>query len=140
MPSQKILETILSQKRYRLTTPRLLVFRTLQDNPPIKISSLIKQLEHQVNRVTIYRTIRLYEQLGIINRLSIGWKYKLELSDIFSKHHHHITCQNCGLIVSIKESSTIEKSINQIVENSGFTNITHQLEFQGYCAKCQTTR
>ena len=84
-----------------LTAPREAVFLTLLDQEPQTLSDIAKRLTGKVDRASVYRTIDLFEKLGIITRLQLGWKYKLELSDHFAAHHHHMTCTNCGQIIEI---------------------------------------
>lgn len=90
-----------------------------------------------LDRASLYRTVSLFERLGIVQRLYIGWKYKVELSDIFSHHHHHISCLGCGKIVAITEEAEIEQLISNIAAQHGFNAQGHQLEVRGYCATCQ---
>ncbi len=128
---------ILKQRGYSLTAGRLLVFQRLWHQPPIDIGSLYRQLESQLDRASLYRTIRLFEQLGIVHRISIGWKYKIELAEAFSHHHHHLTCTECGRIIAVIEDEVIEKQINQLAIKHQIRLVSHQLEIQGICRKCQ---
>lgn len=97
---------------------------------------LEKTVASSIDRTSIYRAIELFGRLGIIHKIQIGWKYKIELSDIFVEHHHHITCLGCGKIIAIHEDTQIESLINEISKKQGFSQPTHQLEVQGYCAGC----
>lgn len=90
-----------------------------------------------LDRASLYRTVSLYERLGIVQRIYIGWKYKIELSDIFSHHHHHISCLRCGKIVAITDEDHIERLIMQLAKQHGFEAQSHQLEIRGYCQRCQ---
>lgn len=90
----------------------------------------------RIDRASLYRVISLFENLGIVERLYIGWKYKIELSGIFSPHHHHITCLKCGKLVVLKEDSEIEQLIASLAAKNHITAAHHQLEIQGYCEKC----
>lgn len=96
-----------------------------------------EQLQGAIDRASLYRTIGLFEKLGLVQRIYIGWKYKVELSDIFTHHHHHISCSNCGKIVAIKEEEQIERLLRTLASQYGFVAQGHQLEIQGLCAHCQ---
>jgi len=89
-----------------------------------------------VDRASLYRTVHLFEQLGLVQRIYIGWKYKIELSDIFTHHHHHISCLGCGKVVAMTEEAEIEQLISQLAARHGFTAQSHQLEVRGYCPLC----
>jgi Fur family transcriptional regulator, ferric uptake regulator len=84
----------------------------------------------------LYRTLALFERLGLVHRMYIGWKYKVELSDVFTHHHHHISCLKCGKIVAITEDEKIEQLISAVARSHGFTLQGHQLEVTGYCSLC----
>lgn len=89
-----------------------------------------------IDRASVYRVVSLFEQLGIVQRLQIGWKYKLELSDTFSHHHHHLTCLKCGRIIDFDEAPALEKDLYHIAKNNNFQIRGHQLEIQGLCRNC----
>lgn len=131
------LHDYLKQQNHSLTKTRDLVFLRLQKNGPVSINQLIKLCSPDINRASVYRTISLFEQLDIVHRIQIGWKYKLELSGDFSYHHHHIICTACGQINSINEDGFIEDRLRQIAETNGFIIQDHQLEIHGLCASCR---
>jgi Fe2+ or Zn2+ uptake regulation protein len=79
----------------------------------------------------------MFEQVGIVQRVYVGWKYKIELTDIFSHHHHHISCLGCHKLIAIKEDEQIEKLIQELATAHQVVAISHQLEVQGYCTTCQ---
>lgn len=90
-----------------------------------------------VDRASVYRTVSLFEQLGILQRLQVGWKHKLELSDAFQEHHHHASCLRCGTSVELPENDELETSLRTMAEAYGFRMDRHQLELQGLCRNCQ---
>lgn len=134
--AKAILHKVLKNNSLRITEARNTVFDLLWDREPQTMSQIEKQASGAIDRTSIYRTINLYEKLGLVQRIIIGWKYKLELSDVFTKHHHHISCLSCGRVVSIKEDAMIEKMIRIFAHKYGFKDERHQFEIQGYCKKC----
>lgn len=88
-----------------------------------------------VDRASVYRAVELFERLGIVQRLNAGWKYKLELTDKFAEHHHHLTCINCGRTIAMTETE-LEDVISRLAANHGFSPTAHQIEIQGYCDMC----
>jgi Fur family transcriptional regulator, ferric uptake regulator len=83
------LQNLLRSSGYSLTTPRKIVFTALQHKEPQTIHDIVASCQTQIDRASVYRTIQLFEQLGVVQRMQIGWKYKLELSDKFSAHHQN---------------------------------------------------
>lgn len=132
-----LLHKILKDNSLRITDARSLVFDLLWNSEPQTMNQLEKRAKGSIDRVSIYRTISLYEKLGLVQRIIVGWKYKLELSDVFTKHHHHISCLGCGRVVSIQEDKVIEKLINSFADKYDITAERHQFEIQGYCKLCQ---
>src|ERR1700722_13846047 len=85
------LKAALKSREYSLTAARQAVFSALLDKEPQTMQQLVAACP-TIDRASVYRTVSLFEQLGVVQRLQIGWKYKLELSDRFHHHHHHLTC------------------------------------------------
>ncbi len=127
----------LQNNGYSVTKARKAVFGALDSEEPLEMRKLIKKVGSKFDRASIYRTVSLFEKLGIIQRLQIGWKYKLELTDLFNYHHHHVTCISCGIIVPLREDSMLEATLNSLAREYGFQPRTHQLEIQGLCRNCQ---
>jgi Fur family transcriptional regulator, ferric uptake regulator len=136
----KIVETLsetLKSNGYSLTRPRTAVFLALLDKEPQTISELAAAVKDEVDRASVYRVVALYEKLGVVDRLQFGWKYKLELSDTFAAHHHHITCTNCGKVQTIEDNRVIEFEIKQLALEAGYRETGHQVEIRGVCESCQ---
>jgi len=131
------LKLTLQQAGYSLTSARKIVFVALLDREPLTMNELVRLTSPAVNRASVYRTVELFERLGIIVRLQMGWKYKLELSDDFASHHHHLTCLKCGQVQSFKESPRVSHELQQLALKAGFTETGHQLEIRGLCRNCR---
>jgi len=139
MKPEDLFYRTLKQNKFSVTGARTLVFEALQDEEPLSMAELQIKLDGMVDRASLYRTVDLFEKLGIVQRLQNGWKYKLELADDFNFHHHHISCKNCGLTLPVREDLTLEASIRTLAMEYGFTEATHQLEIRGLCPRCQKT-
>lgn len=129
---------ILKDSGFSLTRARLKVFEALLGQEPLSMQQLIEQTRG-VDRASIYRTIALFERLDIVQRLSSGWKYRLELTDRFKPHHHHLTCIRCGRTVDMSETE-LEKLITSLSARYGFAPTAHQIEIQGICRMCRQAR
>lgn len=120
----------------RLTTVRTQVFQALETlDRPCSLSEIIDACSG-IDRVSIYRTLRLYEELSIINIIHVGWKKLYELAGPFKPHHHHLVCTSCHAAAPI-ESSQLEQTIHAIGEASHFAITSHAFEIRGLCASCQ---
>ncbi len=130
------LKAILKSQGFSLTKPRKVVFDLLLNQEPQTMQVLAQRAQGKVDRATVYRTIELFERLGIARRLNIGWKYKIELSDVFSGHHHHMSCTNCGRLFELPNTPMLETMIDTVAAKTGFAPRGHQLEIYGLCSNC----
>lgn len=126
---------ILKENHCSLTSVRLKIYKLLADRETMSMHELVSGAK-DIDRASVYRTVELFEQLGIAQRINIGWKYKIELTDRFSEHHHHLTCTHCGKTIAMSEEE-LESFIEQLAHAHGFTPITHQIEVQGICMACR---
>jgi len=130
---------IITSNGYRLTMAREATFRLLVSSEPQSIREiLVKAKNANVDRVSVYSNIELFEKLGIVHRIYVGWKYKLELSDEFIEHHHHLSCLECGKVIDIEDEKHIDKFIESVALRAGFVPRRHLFEVDGYCKDCAT--
>lgn len=85
----------------------------------------------QIGLVTVYRTLDLLSELGLVRRLELGDGPRYELA---GGHHHHLICESCGLISEFDECPLDPRRLP--VETSGFKVHSHSLEVYGRCAQC----
>lgn len=134
---QEVLHKLLKAHHHSITTVRKAVFDSMFSREPMTMHELLERLGSAADRASVYRTIQLFEQIGIVQRLQIGWKHKFELSDRFSQHHHHITCSRCGRTTSVADNTELEQVIKNIAADAGYSHHNHQLEIVGICEECQ---
>jgi Fe2+ or Zn2+ uptake regulation protein len=132
-----LLQNVLTDYGYSMTKARQTVFDLLNTPEPQSMAELTKKAVGRLDRASVYRNIALFEELGIVHRIYIGWKYKLELSDSFLAHHHHLSCLKCGKVVDIHDDALVDEFIKKVTEQFGFIPKRHQLEVDGVCAACQ---
>lgn len=130
---------LLTSKGYSITSSRFELFKLLLGKEPLTMAEITSIASTFANRATVYRNIELFEKLGIVNRLQIGWKYKLELSDRFHPHHHHISCISCGKIEQLTPDNALEKYFMTQASKLGYKLSDHQLELSGTCMTCTKT-
>jgi Fur family ferric uptake transcriptional regulator len=136
MNSQAILEKALAGALQSMTKPRQAVFDALQHHKSLTMNELVKSCPN-IDRASVYRTVTLFEKLGIIVRIPTGWKYRLELGEAFHEHHHHATCANCGASIALPEDPALEKRLRNLAARRSFTLQSHQIELTGTCESCQ---
>jgi Fur family transcriptional regulator, ferric uptake regulator len=137
MDNKTILNRILKDKGYSLTSQRVKVFEYLLSmKEPITITDLANRV-NEVDRVSIYRIVELFEEVGIVHRVWTGFKSKIELSEEFSPHHHHFSCLTCGKTISLN-SEVLEENLKSFEMEYGFELTQHTVELSGFCSKCKT--
>jgi len=124
------------QQQGRLTEQKKQILKAL-DFQPQTIAAIQTRLVRQkarLNLVTIYRVLKNFTALGITRqvRLQDGVnRYELGATG----HHHHLVCENCGVIADIKLN---QESFIHAAERQGRFKIHHHLlEFFGLCRHCQ---
>lgn len=132
---QLLLKKILQQHGQSLTTGRQMLVNILWEQEPMSISQILDKVGGKQDPASLYRTIKLFEKIGIVHKVTIGWKYKLELTGPFSAHHHHLSCLGCHEVIAIADHR-IEKQLKNIAKQYHFVLQQHQLEVQGYCQGC----
>ena len=133
-------------KRYRLTPQREKILRVLMENKDKHLSAedvfyLLKQKSLDIGLATVYRTLELFLENGVIRSLDFGdGKKRYELEDLEqTHHHHHAICLSCGKIIEIKED-LLEKLEEQVERENNFKIENHELKFFGHCAECRENK
>ncbi len=84
----------------------------------------------EVGLVTVYRTIGLLGELGLVRRLELGDGSRYELAE---DHHHHLICESCGSISEF-EACPLDPDLLPPEE---FEVRSHSLEVYGRCSGCR---
>ncbi len=129
------LEVLFAQEGLRLTSARKEIFRLLyRSETPVSIAAIAKDLSG-IDRVSVYRTIELFQNLGIVNPVPLGWKQRYELTSPFKAHHHHLSCIKCGKLVDV-HSKKFEQLVASVAREHNFTAQDHTFEIKGFCSDC----
>ena len=139
-----LLETfkqLLKENTLKFTKQRELVLKTLYENEghftPEDLYNLIKSQYPNLNIgiATVYRTLSLLEDSGIVISLSFGAKgKKYELG--LKKHHDHLICTQCGKLIEFYDE-TIESQQKVIAHKFNFKMTGHTMNITGICETCQ---
>ncbi len=126
------LEDKLKKAGHSVTQSRRVIFGLLENaDVPMGISEIVSE-SPTTDRATVYRTIELFEELGIVKRVWFGFKSKVELSDEYDSHHHHLVCEKCGKIQKI-DSGMLEKTVSKLTRKFNYTPTKHHVEIFGLC-------
>ena len=130
----------LRRQSHKMTAPRQAVLNLLRTQAhPLSAKEIFTALPgNPCDLATVYRSIRLLEQMGMVKRFDFGdgtARYEL-LKEGDDGHHHHLVCTRCSGIVELDECS-MTKLEKRIAARNGFKAVTHKLEFFGLCPQCQ---
>lgn len=134
LPVRPDLLAALEDQGYRLTTPRRSIINLLDNKEEGFSAEEISSELPGVGRATVYRTIRLLVETGVVCKLALpdgASKYSLARVE----HHHHTMCVKCGKVGEFR-ASTIERLIRTIGEDINGEIVGHNIEFHVVCQDC----
>ncbi len=102
-----------------------------------ELYEMVKVVKPETGVATVYRTILLFEELGIVKKLDLNdGIYRYELNHEEEVHgHHHLVCSACGKVEEVKDD--LLDSVEQVIENEyKFRIKDHSLKFYGLCRDC----
>jgi Fe2+ or Zn2+ uptake regulation protein len=122
----------------RITTSRTAILQVFK-NAVAPLSPVeVAKANPTVDKVSVYRTIEVFEKIGLVTSIAHGWKQRYELAAPFRPHHHHLLCSNCGMIEEI-QSEKLEKMIHAIAHEQEFEVTGHTFEINGLCLECKVS-
>lgn len=132
-------ENLLAQKGYKSTKSRKAVLSILQKaETPLSAEDIflrIKESGQSANLSTVYRTLELLENGGLVEKSVInGGRAMYEL--VHSGHRHHLICTGCNRIVPI-DTCPLVSMMKDIGRKTSFDITGHRLELYGLCPDCR---
>lgn len=134
----------LRNNSYKLTPQRQTILRTFLENVDRHLSAedvyvLVKHQYPDIGLATVYRTLDLLAELGILQKNDFGdGRSRYEFNRQDEHHHHHLICLRCGT-VSEFDDDLLESLEAIIAKRTLFKVIDHDLKFYGHCQKCMDT-
>jgi Fur family ferric uptake transcriptional regulator len=123
---------------YRLTQPRLAILQVLQENDeglkPKEVRRQGKTICPSLGLVTVYRTLDLLAELGLVRRVHSEQRCHSYASA--GSDRHYLVCNGCHRVVEFP-CDGLEAVIEGVREHSGYTISDHLLELSGQCPNCQ---
>jgi Fur family transcriptional regulator, ferric uptake regulator len=103
--------------------------------------NLARARDPKLNRVTVYRTLRMLKDGGLVDELDLmhlnGDQHFYETT--LKQEHAHVICLRCGKVEEFFGES-LNKLYVQVQETFGFQMSKARTEIGGYCVHCQRLR
>lgn len=123
---------------YRMTEPRRAVIQVLEEAgqhlSPAEILQRGQAIYPDLSRATVYRTVDLLTELGILRPIYLG-QGGLRVARV-EGGHHHLICLACGSAISFDECP-LEDVKQALAQRFGFQIRSHMLELYGLCEDCR---
>ena len=131
------IEQICLKKGVKLTDQRKIIAKVLSeskevygesDHPDVdELYSRVSKIDSKISIATIYRTVKLFEEAGILTKHDFkSGKARYELND----DHNHLIDINSGEIVEFVDKD-IEELQKKIAKKLGYNLVDHKLELYG---------
>ncbi len=141
MPSNKIdLETLCAEKGLRITEQRRVIARVIsdsEDHPDVEtLHQRAAAIDSGISIATVYRTVRLFEEAGILDRHDFGdGRSRYEAAP--EAHHDHLIDVETGRVIEFVDPE-LEALQKVIAERLGYRLVDHRMELYGVSLQRQT--
>lgn len=135
----QLLSAVLQERGHRLTAARQLILSVLvQCGGHISADGLAERVRQQapsVGRMTVYRTLDLLSEVGLIRPVyqGTGAAHYILLEN---GHHHHLICTQCAQVQEVADCG-LEALEALLSRRFNFHIQGHLVEFYGVCAACR---
>ncbi len=127
------IERLCVERRLKMTGQRRVIARVLSDaadHPDVEeLYRRATALDARISIATVYRTVRLLEENGILERRDFGGgRARYEPSE--HGHHHHLIDVDTGKVIEFEDTEH-ERVLKAIAARLGFDLVSHRLELFG---------
>jgi Fur family ferric uptake transcriptional regulator len=91
--------------------------------------------ERRVSLASIYRTLDLLSELGLVQRVEVGQGSARFERSAAEDHHHHLVCNDCGRVEAFSDER-LERAIHGVANKVGYDVDAHDVVLHGACADC----
>ncbi|MEX2486884.1 MAG: Fur family transcriptional regulator [Nitriliruptoraceae bacterium] len=131
------LDETLKAAGYRVTRPRRRVWTALQEtNGHITVEELAERVGDDVDLASVYRTLRLFETLGIARTSRFDERDPGRWEPSHPDEHFHLVCRECGE-VDHHVGDLVARIRAHLDEGHGFLVEDVTLTVHGLCASCR---
>ncbi len=124
------IEQACATKGMRMTEQRRVIARVLgssQDHPDVEeLYRRVVAIDDKISISTVYRTVKLFEDAGIIERHDFR-EGRSRYEQVPDEHHDHLIDVNSGTVIEFR-SEEIERLQEEIARRHGFKLVGHRLE------------
>ena len=133
MPRKIDVEALCAEKGLRITEQRRVIARVLseaEDHPDVEhLHERSSAIDPGISIATVYRTVRLFEEAGILERHDFGdGRARYEAAP--ESHHDHLIDVESGKVIEFVDPE-LEQLQRQIAEKLGFRLVDHRMELYG---------
>ena len=133
----------LKDKGVRLTRQRQILLELIdksgQHLDAENLFQMAKEKDPKLNRVTVYRTLKLLKEGGLVDELDLmhygGDQHYYETRT--KQEHAHVICLRCGKVEEFF-GEPLQSMRKQVESNFGFKIVVARTEMGGYCPDCQS--
>jgi Fur family transcriptional regulator, ferric uptake regulator len=144
MPGAGIKDS-LKKRGVRLTRQRQILLELIDQSgehlDAERLCVLAQEKDPKLNRVTVYRTLKLLKEGGLVDELDLmhhsGDQHYYETR--LKQEHAHIVCLRCGKVEEFF-GEPLQKLRRQVESHFGFQILVARTEIGGYCSHCQMLR
>lgn len=135
----------LAQHEMRYTTGRRAIVAALRAiGGPVTLPELLA-FSGAVPQSSAYRNLALMEEAGVVRRLVHGADHShFELAEELTEHHHHLICENCGIVEDFTLDDELERRLDEafgrIAKAADATGSSHLIDVFIVCADCTAQR
>ena len=120
-------------KGLRMTDQRRTIAKLLEstnDHPDVEeLHKRVNQVDQSISLATVYRTVKLFEESGILEKLEFG-DGRARYEDADREHHDHLINIQNGKVIEFFDSD-IELLQEKIANKLGYRLLGHKLELYG---------
>jgi len=131
---QSRLERLCAEKGMRMTGQRRTIARVLseaEDHPDVEeVYRRASAEDPRISLSTVYRTVRLFENKGILERHEFGDEKRARYEPAGHGHHDHLINIKTGEVIEFRNEQ-IERLQESVARELGFRLIGHRLELFG---------
>ena len=120
-------------KGVKLTDQRKIIAKVMSesdDHPDVdELYKRVSKIESKISIATVYRTVKLFEEFGILTKHEFkGGKARYE--ELNESHHDHLIDVKTGEIIEFVDDE-IEKLQKKVADKYGYELVDHKLELYG---------
>jgi Fur family ferric uptake transcriptional regulator len=145
MSTAEATKSSLKERGIRLTRQRQILLDLIDQSgqhlDAERLFRMAKEKDPKLNRVTVYRTLKLLKEGGLVDELDLmhfaGDQHYYETRT--KQEHAHVICLRCGKVEEFF-GDPLQRLRRQIESVLGFQILIARTEVGGYCAHCQVLR